>query len=177
LICGDFNAHHQWWNSRITSSSRSNVLVEWLNKFNCEFINISNEYTFTRENSNSVIDLIFVTFNFAWKITNWPINDDAEIDSDHDIIEFLINIDDIKTVNNSMTKKFNTQKANWNKFSQYLKDNHSNIKNRITRLLNNYDSKNLNEDAKLLRDVIIEASNQFFSKRRLCENSKVWWSN
>ncbi len=44
-------------------------------------------------------------------------------------------------------------------------------------MLNNSDSKNLNEDAKLLRDVIIEASNKFISKRRSCENSKVWWSD
>ncbi len=99
-----------------------------MNKFNYELINISNKYTFTRENSNSVIDLIFATFNLASKITNWSINDDAEIDSNHEVIEFSINIDDIKTINNSMIKKFNTQKANWNKFSQYFKDNHSNIK-------------------------------------------------
>ncbi len=36
IVCDDFNAHHQWWNSRITSSIRANVLIKWLNKFNCE---------------------------------------------------------------------------------------------------------------------------------------------
>jgi hypothetical protein len=70
LICDDFNAHHQWWNSIITLSIRLNVLIEWLNKFNCELINISDKYTFTRENSNSVIDLIFARFDFSSKITN-----------------------------------------------------------------------------------------------------------
>jgi hypothetical protein len=117
IICGDFNAHHQWWNSRITSSIRVNVLVEWLNKFNCELINISDEFTFTRENLNSVINLIFATFDLASKITNWSINDDARTESNHEVIEFSINVENIKTINNSMTKKFNTQKANWNKFS------------------------------------------------------------
>jgi hypothetical protein len=174
IICEDFNAHHQWWNSKITSSIRANVLIEWLNKFNCELINISDEFTFTRENSNSVIDLIFATLDLASKITNWSINDDARIDSNHEVIEFSINVENIETVNNSMTKKFNTQKANWNKFNQYFKDNHSNIKNRMTRLLINSNSKNLNEDAKLLRNVINEASNQSIAKRRSCENSKVW---
>jgi hypothetical protein len=29
----------------------------------------------------------------------------------------------------------------------------------------------------LLRDVIIKASNQIISKRRSCENSKVWWTD
>jgi hypothetical protein len=30
IICDDFNAHHQWWNSYITSSIRSNALINWL---------------------------------------------------------------------------------------------------------------------------------------------------
>jgi hypothetical protein len=37
-------------------------------------------------------------------------------------------------------------------------------------------TKNLNEKAKLLRNIIIETSNHFISKRRSCENSKVWWT-
>jgi hypothetical protein len=97
----------------------------------------------------------------------------AETESDHEVIEFSINVEDTDTINNSMTKKFNTQKADWNKFNQYFKNNHSSIKNRMSRLLNNSQSKNLNEEAKLLRDVIIKASNQAISKRRSCENSKV----
>jgi hypothetical protein len=177
IICDDFNAHHQWWNSRITSSIRANALIDWWNKFSCELINISDEYTFTRENSSSVIDLTFATIDLASKITNWLINVDARIDSNHEVIEFAINVENIETVDNSMTKKFNTQKANWNKFNEYFKNNHSNIKSRMSRLLNNPCSKNLNEGAKLLRDVIIEASNQSISKRRSCENSKVWWTD
>ncbi len=38
-------------------------------------------------------------------------------------------------------------------------------------------SDNLNEETKLLKDVIIEASNQSISKRRSCENSKIWWTD
>jgi hypothetical protein len=176
LIYDDFNAHHQWWNSRIASSIRATVLIEWLNKFNCELINISDEYTFTRDNSNSVLDLTFATVDLASKITNWSINDDAETDSNHEIIEFSINIENIETMNNLMTRKFNTQKANWNKFSQYFKNNHSSIKDRMTSLLINSTSNNLNEKTKLLKDVIVEASNQFISKKRSCENSKIWWT-
>ncbi len=65
-----------------------------------------------------------------------------------------------------MIETFNTQKANWNKFNQYLKDNHASIKNQMTKLMQNSTYENLNEDAILLRNVIIEASNQFISKRR-----------
>ena len=28
IICGDFNAHHAWWNSRISSSIRANSLID-----------------------------------------------------------------------------------------------------------------------------------------------------
>jgi hypothetical protein len=125
IICDDFNVHHQWWNSRITTSIRTNTLIEWLNKFHCELINISNEFTFTRETSNLIIDLTFATIDIASKIIIWSINDDAEIESNHEIIEFSISIENIETMNNSMTEKFDTQKANWNKFSQYFKDYHS----------------------------------------------------
>jgi hypothetical protein len=134
---------------------------------------MSDKFTFTRENSSSIIDLIFATFDIASKISNWSINDDAETNADHEVIEFSINIENAETVNNTMIEKFNTDKANWNKFSQYFKDNHSSIKSRMARLMSDPTSKNLNERAKLLRDVIIESSNHFISKRRSCENSKV----
>jgi hypothetical protein len=97
--------------------------------------------------------------------------------SDYEVLKFSINIEDVETVNNSMIEKFNTQKANWNKFSQYVKDNHSSIKSRMTWLMSDSMSKNLNERAKCLRDVIIETLNKFTSKRWSCENSKVWWIN
>jgi hypothetical protein len=67
IVCEDFNAHHQWWNSRIISSIRANSLITWLNKFNCELINISDKFTFTRETSISVIDLTFATIDLASK--------------------------------------------------------------------------------------------------------------
>ena len=51
IICEDFNAHHQWWNSKINSEIRSKVLIEWLSKFKCELINTSDEITFARDTS------------------------------------------------------------------------------------------------------------------------------
>ena len=32
VICGDFNAHHNWWNSKIQHAIRSENLVKWLNR-------------------------------------------------------------------------------------------------------------------------------------------------
>jgi hypothetical protein len=43
----------------------------------------------------------------------------------------------------------------------------------MSQLLNNSHSENVNEEAKLLRDELIEALNRSISKRQSCENSKV----
>ncbi len=31
IICGDFNAHHSWWNLDVLNFIRVNELVKWLN--------------------------------------------------------------------------------------------------------------------------------------------------
>ena len=49
IICDDFNAHHAWWNFKIFSSIRTNSLIDWMTKFQCELINISNEITFSKQ--------------------------------------------------------------------------------------------------------------------------------
>ena len=79
IICGDFNAHHAWWNFRIFSSIRANFLVDWLTKNQCELMNIPNEITFSRQctmkndqsqTSTLIIDLTFAIFHMINKITN-----------------------------------------------------------------------------------------------------------
>ncbi len=71
LVCDDFHGYHKWWNSWIASSIWVTILIKWLNKFNCELINILDQYTFIRDNSNSVFDLTFATTYLASKIINW----------------------------------------------------------------------------------------------------------
>ena len=68
IICEDFNAHHSWWNSKTQNSIRANALITWINRFNCELINISDKMTYTShsEISQSMLDLTFATK----KITN-----------------------------------------------------------------------------------------------------------
>ena len=63
LICGDFNAHHQWWNSeRASGQVNCNALVPWLQRNRLELINTPDVFTFHRQNTRpSVIDLAFAT--------------------------------------------------------------------------------------------------------------------
>ena len=61
VICGDFNAHHSWWNSKIQNAIRSENLVKWLKLNKCSLINTPDLYTFFAHsgNSSSIIDLTF----------------------------------------------------------------------------------------------------------------------
>ena len=65
LLCEDLNAHHSWWNSKITQARNAEKLTEWLEENHCELINTSDIFTFTRNRVNdqysSTIDLTFVT--------------------------------------------------------------------------------------------------------------------
>lgn len=89
IICGDFNAHHSWWNSKINNSIRSNALIAWLQKFKCELINTPDEFTFRRGNSKSIIDLTFITPNLINSIECWSINEEAYTESYHEFIDFF----------------------------------------------------------------------------------------
>src|SRR6266511_3031725 len=62
IICGDFNAHHSWWNLDISNSIRTNELVQWLNQHQFELLNEPDISIFYRQNIRNIliIDLAFV---------------------------------------------------------------------------------------------------------------------
>ena len=92
IICENMNAHHSWWNSKITNSIKDTKLVNWLEKYDFELLNKSDILTCSRSN-NFIIDLIFVIKELNNMLINWKINEDKVTDSDHEIILFSINID------------------------------------------------------------------------------------
>src|SRR6266536_1811721 len=61
IICGDFNAHHSWWNLDVSNSIRANELVQWLNQHQFELLNEPDISIFYRRNMRniSIIDLAF----------------------------------------------------------------------------------------------------------------------
>src|SRR5229473_3387494 len=66
LICGNFNAHHPWWNSRIRNGIRSDELINWLEKFNFELVNEPDAMTFCRYQTNSnLISESMLNLSFA----------------------------------------------------------------------------------------------------------------
>jgi hypothetical protein len=74
LVCGDFNAHHHWWNSeREAGHINTEVLIPWLERNTFELINTPDVPTFYRANlvRASVIDLAFATMDMREEVRDW----------------------------------------------------------------------------------------------------------
>src|SRR6266498_2104391 len=96
IIYGDFNAHHSWWNLDISNSIRANELVQWLNQHQFKLLNEPDIPTFYRQN---IRNISIINLAFATKVLNqsksifWQINENVNIESDHEVILFSIQID------------------------------------------------------------------------------------
>jgi exonuclease III len=125
IICGDFNAHHHWWNSEIETPERSENLVTWLTENDFELLNTPDISTFDRPNlqSISILDLAFATPRMASKVVNWQISDDLQNGSDHALISFAIATENTELVENpAFSKLYNLEKADWDQFAICLKN-------------------------------------------------------
>ena len=117
LIIEDFNAYHNWWNSSISNSIRSNFLISWLNSYDFDLINepdiITRSSTINSIITQSVIDLAFATKSLFQQIADWYVDDLATIGSDHEIIKLYIRTKTTILINNSFYLEFfNFKKAN-----------------------------------------------------------------
>src|SRR5436190_297955 len=120
IICGDMNAHHSWWNSKITNSIRASELVNWLEKYDFELLNESDILTCSRSN-NSIIDLTFAIKELNNMLINWEISEDKVTGSDHETILFSVNIDSDNLVENPVyNNQYNFEKADWKIFAEEL---------------------------------------------------------
>ena len=127
VICGDFNAHHSWWNSKIQNAFRSENLVKWLKLNKCSLINTPDLYTFFAHsgNSSSIIDLTFANFKIENAITNWSIDENAVTGSDHEVIRFelIASFKNLTSHATALSNKYNCNKADWDKFAKFLDEN------------------------------------------------------
>jgi hypothetical protein len=173
IICGDMNAHHSWWNSRISNSIRATELVNWLEKYDFELLNQPDILTCNRSD-NSIIDLTFTTKELLNNLSiNWEIDEDKVSGSDHEIILFSVNIDSDNLVENPVySNQYNFEKADWKVFTEELLLQ-SNKEEFLSKIDNSEISKELLEtETEKLRDIILIAANKAISKKRIHEKSK-----
>ncbi len=72
IIIKDFNAHHSWWNAKISNFIKTKALINWVNLHKCNLINTSdiNTYHSYLNQSSSILDLAFASKNMHNHIKN-----------------------------------------------------------------------------------------------------------
>jgi hypothetical protein len=125
VVCGDFNAHHPWWNSKYSASSdRTDQLVDWLEQVKFVLVNEPDIPTFFRPNTtnNSVIDLAFATEGLHREnLITWKIDEEWQTGSDHELILLAILEESDTALNPLMYTPFNLEKADWSEFDNHLR--------------------------------------------------------
>ena len=115
IICGDFNAHHTWWNSTIATPKNADAIISWVTTNKLDLVNTPDTTTFTRKTPtgqySSVLNLTFASSQMMQEIIDWQVNDQAYTGSDHEVIQFAITTPDLKLVPSPFNAPFNTEKA------------------------------------------------------------------
>ncbi len=122
IIVEDFNAHHSWWNAKISNFIKMKALIKWVNLHKCKLINTSdiNIYYSYLSQSSSILDLVFTSKNMHNHIKNWHINENVNAEFNHEVILFTIVMKKVKLVENSLNASYNLQKVNWKDFEKHL---------------------------------------------------------
>ena len=96
--------------------------------------------------------------------------------SDYEVIIFEIISSDLETVPSPTAQRFNWRKADWEKFSQHLKEL-SQQKYNTWNALHEYPSLDgLEQAAILLRDILLDSINESVPLLRPSPRSKAWWN-
>ena len=193
IILGDFNLHHQLWEPNAIACKNAEDLVEWVEKEGLELLNTPGHGTFFRPQMShaTTIDLSFATLTVAKRVEDWQVLPD--LGSDHFGIFFTIRGSQTKTVMNPVLEqiKFNTKKANWEKFGAIVKQLSSLNPNLQDEALSgleglpscSYHNKEeksnnylLDQVANSLTQCITEAAKQSIPIQVLTPRSKPWWT-
>ncbi len=122
IIIKDFNAHHSWWNTKISNSIRTKALIKWVNLYKYNLINTSDINTYHSYSSqlSSILDLAFASKNMCNHIKNWHINENTNTEFNHEVILFTIVMKKVKLIENLLNASYNLQKVNWKDFDEHL---------------------------------------------------------
>ena len=173
IIIKDFNAHHSWWNAKISNFIKTKALIKWVNLHKCNLINTFdvNTYHSYSDQSSSVLNLTFASKNICNHIKNWHINENANTDFNHEVILFTIVTKKVKLIENLLNASYNLQKVNWKNFDKYLQKTKDKM---IVKM-----QRNTSLEAKViyLTECIMTTVKLFVFKHRICAKLKLWWNN
>ncbi|CAG5057755.1 unnamed protein product [Parnassius apollo] len=125
IICGDFNGWHPLWGCETTNKRGREVaeLIIGNYMYICNQGSIPTFETVTHgRNCSSIIDITFASGSIYEKINSWNVNLEACPLSQHNSIEFTLNLFNVNTTKrkNTSTYLYKSEKANWAEFKAVL---------------------------------------------------------
>ncbi len=173
IIIEDFNAHHSWWNAKISNFIRTKALINWVNLHRCNLINTSDIDTYHSYSSQSslILDLTFASKNMRNQIKNWHIDENADTEFNHEVILFTIVTEKMKLIENSLNALYNLQKVNWKDFNEHLQKTKDKMIVKMQRITS------LKAKVIYLTECIKNTVKLFVFKQWICAKSKFWWNN
>jgi hypothetical protein len=171
IILGDFNIYYPWWDPLAPQGANSGYLIELIEKYSLNLLNIPGEGTFYRPNITipSVIDLTFAIRGIVNQIQDWQVLPD--LGSDYFGVLFTIAFKSPfnKSILNS---RFNTKKADWNLFKNKLLENFNNFPYSSYSL--SYSNQELDLLAKSFTSKVINIANNNIPKTIIIISAKPW---
>jgi hypothetical protein len=180
IIVGDFNAHHQWWNSSVTTPKRAETIINWTDTHRLQLINEEDIPTYHYRNGTgtSILDLTFATPTSAESITSWAVDDEATTGSDHEVIRFDITTAPLEeTVTHPISQRFNFKKADWTLFNTTLNHLAQDALQQMEDNLHQASDPGLEQAATILRDTLLQAAAESIPLLRPSPRSKPWWND
>ena len=160
----DSNAHSVLWGNS-SNNSRGDELEEFVFGNNLTTLNVGNTPTFESGVGKSFIDLTMTNINALNRVQNWRVDEEASL-SDHRYIKFVYE----RGLNSDHWFR-NVRKTNWRLFQNVL----WNRKDPQNSLMTTSD---LDEEAKDLTEVIMEAFNGACPARKALKRKPVpWWND
>ncbi len=173
IIIEDFNAHHSWWNAKISNFIKTKALINWVNLHKYNLINTSNINTYHSYLSqlSLILDLAFASKNMRNHIKNWHIDENTDTEFNHEVILFTTVIKKIKLIENLLNASYNLQKVDWKDFDEHLQKTKDKMIIKMQKLIS------LKAKVIYLMKCIKNTVKLFVFKQKICAKSKFWWNN
>ena len=183
LITGDFNAHHNTWNFKNNSDTKGHVLHNFVTSYPLGILNTGTVPTFeatrNQRRVSSIIDLTIASDNLIPKISDWKVETEAVVNTEHNAITFNIKTErgQHSPIIKLSTTEFKTSKADWELFDVELSQQLMSklvTEERVDSVSNITDMDNLVED---LTTAIKEACEKAIPKIKRKKRNCHWYDN
>ena len=160
IVTGDFNASHSLWHNK-----SNNILGQILHDFLItKDLTILNDSSTTR--NDRIIDLTITNNMFARKVTNWKVDEEFFLKSDHKLITF-----ELGALKKTETwERWNFKAVDWKKWETecdiVFEDCYTEI----------VSESDVDKIYKLICKVILDKAEEIIPKKKKCSHSRGWWS-